>query len=136
MENKQMYVITMSTGSYDSYSSSVVAVTDDWKKGCAYVQKMNDTYNSVKEKVEKFYKNEYVHWQEKNPHPQLKVSRAKKADVDWAENYSNWTKSHKEFLDNSFESLFTKEEMEIYKIYDKNFWEIEEVKNLEEIVSQ
>ena len=62
MENKQMYVITMSTGTYDDYTVNVVAVTDDVIKGEAYVNKNNQTYQSMDKKVKAFYQNEYVDW--------------------------------------------------------------------------
>lgn len=60
MKNKQIYVITMATGSYDSFEERFIAVTDDFNKGESYVNKMNSNYQSMEKKVQAFYKNDYV----------------------------------------------------------------------------
>ena len=69
MENKKMYVITKDQGAYEDHSSIVIAVTDDFEKGETYVNKWNDAYKSLSEKLDSFHKKEHKEWQLENPCP-------------------------------------------------------------------
>lgn len=70
MENKT-YVITLATGSYDSYNVRTLFVTNDFEKGQSYVNKKNLAYKSLSEKLTSFYANEYKQWIRDNPRPPL-----------------------------------------------------------------
>jgi hypothetical protein len=153
MNEKKMYVITMSTGSYDSYSQSLVAVTDDFEKGSAYVNKMNTTYESVKNKMDVFYKDVYPVWNVENPRPQRmdftpvpvpkwkgneKITQAMRDERKAIEEANRllaqkanepwllWGKMHKEFIEQWVKDNMTDEEQEIQQHMDDNCWEIEE----------
>lgn len=153
MENKQMYVITMATGSYDSYSVGVVAITDDFNKGEAYVNKMNQTFQSMEKKLPEMYKLERD-WQVSNPRPNIiakglieipkwkgdqKITQemrnqrnelvlknqeiARKAQEPMQE----WYKKFTQFREDWIKANLTEDEQEIFKNNDENHWYIEEV---------
>ena len=105
MENKQMYVITMETGSYDDYGVRVVAVTDDFAKGKAYVDNKNQVFQSMDKKVRSFYQKEYAVFARNNP----KMIGYKEFSEEWAKNH------------------LTEEELELYPMRNENYWEIEPV---------
>lgn len=155
MKNKQMYVITMETGSYDSYSVSVMAVTDDFAKGEAYVNKMNQNFSSMDQKVKAFYQNEYVQWQRTNPRPdtmvkglieipkwkgnqkitkemreQRKALELKNSEIvrKAHEPLLQWSKDFNQYCENWAKTHLTQKEFEVYLIRDENHWSIEESK--------
>jgi hypothetical protein len=79
---KQLYVINMSQGSYDSLSVSSVAVTDNLDKAQQYVEQLNATCQSMKKKVSAFFNHELMQWQRDNPRPDIKV-RGLQAVPSW-----------------------------------------------------
>lgn len=147
-----MYVITMSTGTYDDYTVNVVAVTDDLAKGQSYVDKQNQTYQSMDKKVSAFYKNEYVAWINSHRRPdgiahgliaipkwkgnekitedmraQRKALELKNAEIARKahEPVVQWHKDLQQFTEDWAKAHLTEEEMEIFKIRDDNHWDIE-----------
>jgi len=79
---KQLYVINMSQGSYDSLSVSSVAVTDNLDKAQQYVEQLNAICQSMKKKVSAFFNHELMQWQRDNPRPDIKV-RGLQAVPSW-----------------------------------------------------
>lgn len=152
MENKQMYVISMATGSYDSYSVGVVAITDDFNKGEAYVNKMNQTFKSMEKNLPEMYNLERD-WQSSNPRPNIiaglieipkwkgdqKITQemrnqrnelvlknqeiARKAQEPMQE----WIKNLIQFREDWVKANLNEDEQEIYKNNNENNWYIENV---------
>lgn len=149
-----MYVITMSTGTYDDYSVSVVAITDDEVKGQSYVNKMNQTYQSMDKKVKAFYQNEYVEWINNHRRPdgvaknlitipkwksnekitqemrnERKVLELKNSEIARKahEPVLQWHKDLQQFTEDWAKVHLTEEELDIFKHRDDNHWEIEPV---------
>lgn len=157
MENKQMYVITMSAGQYEDSYTNVMFVTDDFEKGEAYVNKKNSIYQSCKEKVDSFSKNEFKAWFMANPRPEIvqpvllpvpkwkgnekitpemRANRKRIQDENDAtvakvrEPLLQWGKKQQEFTSEWLKNNLTEEEAEIYTKMDDNLWEIEAVASL------
>lgn len=155
MKNKQMYVITMATGSYDSFQERVIAVTDDFNKGESYVNKMNANYQSMEQKVQAFYQNEYVDWNNRNPRPnpkavdlikipkwkgdqkitkemrnERKILEDKNSEISRKsyEPVLQWSKDLNKFCEDWARANLTQDEFEIYLVRDENHWSIEEAK--------
>ena len=153
MEKKPIFVITMSTGQYDSFTSSVIGITEDFAKGEVYVEKMNKTFSSMEKKVQSFYEKEFVEWQKNNPKPKIEVKglieipkwgskqkitkemRDKRKNLELKnseicrkanEPSFEWFKQADNFCKDWFKSNLTKDEFEIYLIRDNNYWSIEE----------
>ena len=80
---KQMYVITRSQGSYEDFSMSVVAVTDDMEKGQAYVNRMNAILATLNVKVSAFQANELKEWHVFHPRPEHRVTTGLKSIPKW-----------------------------------------------------
>jgi hypothetical protein len=154
MENKQMYVITMSAGQYEDSYTNVLFVTDDFEKGEAYVNKKNSICQSCKEKAESFQKNDIKAWFLANPRPEIvqpvllpvpkwksdeKITPEMRADrkriqkendatlAKVREPLLQWGKKQQEFTSEWLKNNLTDEEAEMYSKIDDNVWEIEPV---------
>ena len=154
MKNNQMYVITMATGSYDSYSVSVVSVTDDLAKGEAYVNKMNQSFQSLDKKVKTYFSVQEREWQNSHPRPnpvpigliaipkwkgdqkitqemrnQRKELELKNQEISRKsqEPLKKWYQELMKFREDWANTQLDETEKEIYKHYDENHWYIEEV---------
>lgn len=155
MENKQMYVITMSAGSYDSYYENVVAITDDFVKGQSYVNKMNEVFQSMEAKVKDVFALAERDWQNLNPRPgfiskglvdipkwkgnekitqEMRNERKKLELQNQAmarqaqEPLQEWFKQLTAFREDWTKEHLTEEEQEVFKNRDDNHWSIEETK--------
>lgn len=153
MENKKMYVITMSRGSYDSYYVSIVAITDDLVKGKAYVNKMNQTFESMETKVKNVFELAERDWLTSNPRPDYAAkglmdipkwksgqtitqemrNERKKIELKnqaivrkFQEPLQEWFKQLTQFREDWTKEHLTEIEQEVFKIRDENTWEIEE----------
>lgn len=148
METKKHYVITLSTGSYDDVTFQVVAITDDFEKGSAYVEHQNSTLQAIKQKKNDFNNKEIPKWIMNNPKP---VYREKEKDIKLCKNkeelseanrfnkaiekefhkdYSNWIKLQHVFFQSWLAHNLSEEEKEMYKKDEYSDWEIEEVSYL------
>lgn len=154
MTNKQMYVITMATGSYDSYSVGVVAVTEDFVKGETYVNKKNADYQSMEKKLKTVFDLAMRDWEIIHPRPAVseknlikvpKWNSAQKITIEMRkereeievknqeihrqsyEPLQKWSKEFFQQRENWVQTHLNEDEQEVYKIRDHNYWEIEEV---------
>lgn len=149
-----MYVITMATGSYDDYGVEVIAVTNDYDKGLAYVNKKNTAFASLEPKIAKL-RAVIKQWEAANPQPKM-IDLALKAIPRWtgnclvtkemrqereeielynqdiarkaAEPRWEWYKKLQEFTNKWAQANLTADELEIYPIMNENQWHIEETK--------
>lgn len=154
MENKKMYVITMSTGSYDDYSMQTLFVTEDFEKGTAYVNEHNASYESMSNKIALFDANEHRQWRLDNPRPIIKDAvlkaipkwkkdekitkemRAERKKIE-LDNHKigqmtnapmrEWFKSFQQFTNDWLDNNLTEKEREVYRIKCENCWEIQEI---------
>jgi hypothetical protein len=107
---KQMYIITLSTGSYTTYNTQFLFVTDNFEDGSSYVQKMNSLFQSMEDKLKFWQENDYKNWLSKNPRKN-----------------PDFIKKHYEFTQSSISSLLSPEEFQLYHSRDYNYWEIEPI---------
>lgn len=151
---KQIYAITMSTGSYDDYNREIVLVTDDLEKGTSYVNEKNTTFEALEKKVSAFYQNEMVQWNQDNPRPepagfnlhpipkwrgdqtitqemrderQATILQNELITKKANEPITQWSENHREFVNNWFKNHLTPEELVMREHNNENRWEIEPV---------
>lgn len=157
MKNKQMYVITMETGSYDSFSVGVVAVTEDLIQGETYVNKKNALFESMEEKINNIYQKCVNNWRNNNPKPdfkrgevlsipkwkgdqkitqemreQRKILDLKNQEIqnELRKPLQEWLKNIKQFEEDWTKANLSEDEQEVFKIRNENRWYIEEVNYL------
>lgn len=154
MENKQMYIITMSEGQYEDSFTTVLFVTDDFEKGEAYVNKKNSVFQSCKEKTESFHKNDLKEWFLANPRPDMpqsnllpipkwksdeKITPEMRADRKRIQSKNDetiaqarvpmleWANAQQKFTIEWLKNNLTEEESEMYLKMNDNDWNIEPV---------
>lgn len=149
---EKVYVITMETGRYEDFGVCIVSVTTDYEKGNAYVNKMNETYASMKQKMDSFNKKELVQWKNENPVPKINIHkievpkwtgnqlitpemRQQKLEIqtknceyesEARKPLTKWNEDFKIYQDNWKKLNLTEEEFDIEKNNDHNYWNLEE----------
>lgn len=127
MENKKMYVITMSAGCYEDSYEKVIGVTDDFKKGSAYVDSKNSIYQSMENKLAHLEKEEWNKWLLINPKPVVKTIEGEmEITKEFQQQHKKWLKKLNESREQWIKDNLTQEEEEMRLIKDNNGWFIQE----------
>jgi hypothetical protein len=152
---KQMYAITLSTGSYDDYNREIVFVTDDFEKGTSYVNEKNTIFETLEKKLSEFYKQDMVQWNHNNPRPErggfnlhpipkwkgneviTQQMRDERESLVQQNNLitqkaneplEKWSQDHMAFVKDWLKTNLNKEETEMNEHNNENRWDIEPVK--------
>lgn len=129
---KQLYVISLSQGAYDSLSVSSVAVTDNLKKAQQYVDQLNVTCQNMKEKVSAFFNHELVQWQRDNPRPDVRLhgnkALSKEAQKAFKDALLKWGQDYRDFCEQWYQQNLSPEELELVHHDHDSYWYVEEVK--------